>query len=306
MVLAVALGRVGKLAARLGDVGAHRLDQRIVRHVRRRQCGAGRALPRRAFHRGRLRRHQLGGQIVQARQFDVHAVVVEADDALFLLVLGQAGLRGLDVVAQLLGLFVEVRGRLLGRIGLQLDGDLLVLVGERVRHRGRERGVRALEADLDDGRFARRHDLQFLQQQVGQPVAHRAPALGRLPELFDDGRAIGQVQGIDDAQRHVLAADDVDLRGHIARQQLARHRQPGQWIHAFVVQQNGCRCLVRLGLDQAEPEGQRDRDQQGRQDDLLPCKQDQQELMDVHDEPLKRNGTKNRSCRYVRTRILSR
>jgi hypothetical protein len=41
-------------------------------------------------------------------RFDVDAVVVEADDAVFLLVFGQARLGRFQVVAQLLGLFVEI------------------------------------------------------------------------------------------------------------------------------------------------------------------------------------------------------
>jgi hypothetical protein len=107
------------------------------------------------------------------------------------------------------------------------------LLGKRIGNRRHELRVAALEADFHHATFARRHDVQFFQQQVGQPVAHGALAVSRLVELRDHGRALRQLQRIDHAQRHVLAGDDVDLGRHIAWQQLARHGQARQRIDAL-------------------------------------------------------------------------
>ncbi|MNS96428.1 hypothetical protein D3C72_1307260 [compost metagenome] len=214
-------------------------------------------------------------QVIQAVRLDIEAVV-NADDAIVLLVFGELALRYFQVIAQQLGLFAEIRRDAAHRIDLQLDAGLLVLVRKGICHGGDELRVAALEADVDHAAFARWHDFHFFQQQVGQPVAHGAAlAFCRLIELRDHGRTFRQFQMVDDAQGNVLAADDIDLRRHKTRQQLARHGQASQRVDTFVVQEQRTCRLVCFRQEQTDRQRAENSDQQRDQDQLLVCTQDQ-------------------------------
>ena len=135
----------------------------------------------------------------------LHAVGVEIGDAQLGADAAHLRVGLLDFLALFAYLILEGGERAGENFLLLVDAFALVFVGDRVGQIGRFRGIRALHADLQEVGVAHLahvdHGAQF---EVGLLARPHAVGLGPF---------LDQLQVVDDRIEHLLALDDLELRG---------------------------------------------------------------------------------------------
>ena len=260
------------------------MDEGVLHHLGQRAGGAARALLASRLGSLPLNDGELRRKIVELGHFAVEALVAR-DDAVGLLVLGQACLRLLQVFAQRFVLLAEPARILPRRVGPQLDAGFDIGLREGVGHGGGEGRVDRAERDVDDVALARGLDAQLFLQSFRQPGHEAALALGLLQPLFLLARRLIELEQLHHRLCHAIAADDVALRGHVARHHHRVEHGSSDRIRRIHVDHHRRRCGVFLGQHQARRHDRRYGREQDQHDDLEPCAQNRQELVQAHCVP---------------------
>ena len=270
------------LARQIGrQAGDHRMCQHLRRPVR-----AGRGLRTAAAGLAglRLQRHQLAGELRQARGLDVDPLVAaDRQQAMLALEGRQALLRFLQRGTQLARTLVEEVAAAACRIEPQRQAGVDEGLHEGI---GDARGLLAAVGgvgDRDHARLLGRPHLQALAHRGGQPGLEVAGAAGLfLPLRPRRTVRAAQAGGGDDRPRHPLALDQVDLHRHVGAGlwrlgATRRHRigRPG-------IDQHHGRRGVAGGQQQADREGQSEHGQQDRQREAPARAQGHQETGKRH------------------------
>ena len=166
-------------------------------------------------------------------------------------------LLGLQVIAQHLRALLEPI-RVLAR-GLHFELDVRVDIGlcERIRKRGGRLRVGPGHRNIDHVALARGCRRERALQGGREPISDRALAAGVLLPLIPKVRIQIEFEVLDDAQRDALAADDVDLRRHVARGELIRVDHASNRVRLGIDDHRGAR-RVQLDLQKSGNECRQD------------------------------------------------
>ncbi len=230
--------------------------------------------------------HQLRAEVVQAGGFDVQPLVAGKNAALALEG-RQPGLGLLQTLTQGGQLRVQPGAVAAGRIDAQFQVGLDVGVGKGIGQGGCEPRIRAAVGEVHHPAVGGRCQGQILAQDVRQPVADGALAVGGVLPQLACGCLFRQLELVDHLECHVLTLNDVELGGHVAWRHL--HRQHLRLLVAKGDQQRGG-GVVLVGQYQGDAQRRQHGGGEGTEQHVAARPQDLQKMLDVHVRPQNRRS----------------